>query len=211
MNRVYLLPALILGLFILEAGDDTQAAQTPNKPTNIINKVIDYELPVSETVKVRLKDLQVEFDDKGRPVKLTPEELKKRKGDDAAEQKLPGYKVNFSVLKPGDIVQVSMSKPKDKEKTSWTAAGQYLGILLDVDQEKLTVRVDPAGPPPAGSIPGNKGGKPDKKGGKTVAKEGGPPKVAVDAEQRQATTILIVEQAPDKEGKRGKEKKKKDK
>lgn len=218
MRRSCFLMALIVGLSLLVGSDGTQAADVAKNKNNkntgnpAINKVVDYVLAVNEGVKVRVKDLAVEFDDKGRPLKMTPEELKKRKGDDPADQKLPGYKSSFSILKPGDVVQVFLSKPKDKEKTVWIPANQqYLGILLEVDELKLTLRVNPAGPPPAGSIPMTRGGdkkKPGAPNNTPAPKDSGTLRVALDDEQRQATTILIVERAPEKEGKRPPPKKK---
>lgn len=218
MRRRFFLMALILGLVLVVAGEAADIKNNNINNKNINNpagmRVVDYVLPINEGVKVRIKDLGVEFDDKGRPMKYTPEDLKKRKGDDAVEQKLPGYKSTFAILKPGDVVQVYMSKPKDKEKTAWVSANQnYLGIILDVDEVKMVLRVDPSGPPAAGSIPMMRPGGGDKKkpgaAPPPAAKENnGPPRVALDDEQRQATTILIVERAPEREGKRPAPKKK---
>jgi hypothetical protein len=60
-------------------------------------------------VLVRTAQPREEFDEKGRLRKFTREELKELKGPDP---KVPGYKAEFSDLSAGQIVQVSLGKPK---------------------------------------------------------------------------------------------------
>jgi hypothetical protein len=167
---------------------------------------VDYEFSVLETAKVRLLNPPAEFDDKGNPRKLTSEELKKRKGDDPAEQKLTGVKSDFGVLKPGDVVQITFSRPKnpkDLENTTWTTlSGQMVGVVADVNPGKtsksLTVRVFPNGPPTAGDGGNRKG-----------MLRGDAPKNVIKPDQRQASIIVIAEQGPDQDarpGKKGKNK-----
>lgn len=236
MRRLILLPLLILGYSMFQS-DDGQAAII-RKPgvggaAGLRNMIqgkggaaaaaanVDYELTTAEGVKVRIKELQMEFDEKGRVKKYTPEELKKRKGDTPEEQKLSGYKIDYNVLKPGDVIQVSLSRVnKDKESKSWSSAGNMVGTVIDVSANVITLRVNPNGPPPAanqqGGRPGGGEGKPgagnaERGGG---GKGGGPQgqaanKVVISADKSQATTIMILEQAPEPEGKRGKDREKK--
>jgi hypothetical protein len=173
------------------------------------NSDVDYEFNVLEDAKVRLLNPPVEFDEKGQPKKFSSEESKKRKGDTPAEQKLPGIKCEFNVLKPGDVVQVSFSRPKnpkDLENTTWSSvAGQMTGVITNVDADKeegkiMTVRVSPNGPPQGG----------DKGGGRMKQRGEAGSRNTIKPEQRQASVIVIVEQAPEPEN-RGKGFKKKKK
>jgi hypothetical protein len=169
---------------------------------------IDYEFSVLDSAKVRLANPPVQFDDKGRPKKLTSEEMKKLKGDDAAEQKLTGIKSSFDVLKPGDVVQISFSrpkKPKDLENTGWTSiSGGLVGVVTNVDAGKaksLTVRVSPNGTPQFDQS--------GKGGDRQALLRRDAPKNVIKADQRQASVIVIVDQAPDQEMKQAKRKKNK--
>lgn len=184
---------------------------------------IDYELTAADAVRVRLKDLPIEFDDKGHLKKFTPEDLKKKKGDTADEQKLTGYKSDFNVLKPGDVIQVSLSKLNKDKEAKGGAAGNYVGVIVDMSDKVITLRVHPNGPVPrAVAAPEGRGGqgggknpeKGERPGGKGPEGRGGAGapaanRVVIAADKSQASTIVIIEQAPEPEGKRGKEREKK--
>jgi hypothetical protein len=198
-----------LGIAALLLGEMSLAAPPPKRPMpgkGPNSQDVDYEFNVLADVKVRLLNPPVEFDDKGRPKKLDSEESRKRKGDTPAEQRLPGIKSDFNVLKPGDVVQVSFSRPKnpkDLENTTWSAiSGQMVGVITNVDSDKetklMTVRVSPNGPPQGG----------DKGGGRMKQRGEAGSRSVIKPEQRQASVIVIVEQAPEPEN-RGKGFKKK--
>lgn len=229
--RRYILLALLMFGFVLPASADIKPRIGPLQ--NLRNQAggrqgqaansIEYELTAADSVKVRMKDLSIEFDEKGHPKKFTAEELKKRKGETAEEQKLPGYKSDFNVLKPGDVIQVSLSKVKDKEaKTFSSSAGSFVGLIVDMSDKSITLRVNPNGPPPQATAMMNRGGdrggkNPEGKpmpNGNRGGKEGGGAgpaaanRVVIAGDKSQATTILIIEQAPEPEGKRGPERKK---
>jgi hypothetical protein len=62
-----------------------------------------------EDVKVRMLNPPPKFDDKGRIRRYTAKELKELKGED---KKTPGYPAEFSDLKQGQYVQVTLVKKK---------------------------------------------------------------------------------------------------
>jgi hypothetical protein len=69
----------------------------------------NVELQASDDMKVRVKELPPVFDEKGKVKKLSPKELKERKGD----TKLPGYTAELSDLKSNQTVTVYLAKKKD--------------------------------------------------------------------------------------------------
>jgi hypothetical protein len=66
------------------------------------------EFVADDDMKIRTLQLPVEYDDKGKPRKLTQKELKERRGSDLS---LPGYEADFDMLKQGQLVNVSLEKP----------------------------------------------------------------------------------------------------
>ena len=70
----------------------------------------DVELQTTEEVKVRQANPPEAFDDKGKPKRYTPKELKELKGPDP---KVPGYNAEFSDLHEGQYVTISLVKKKD--------------------------------------------------------------------------------------------------
>jgi hypothetical protein len=74
------------------------------------SKTQDVELQTTDEVKVRLAQPPQKFDDKGQVKKHTAKELKELKGPDP---KLPGYTAEFSDLREGQIVTVTLVKKKD--------------------------------------------------------------------------------------------------
>lgn len=200
-----------VGIAALLLGEMSLAAPPPAKrpmPKGPNSQDVDYEFNVLADAKVRLLNPPVEFDEKGRPKKFDSEENKKRKGDTPAEQKLPGIKSEFNALKPGDVVQITFSRPKnpkDLPNTTWsTITGPMVGVITTVDADKeegkiMTVRVSPNGPPQGGD-----------KGGRMKLRGEAGSRSVIKPEQRQASVIVIVEQAPEPEnpGKGFKKKKK---
>lgn len=68
----------------------------------------DYELQTTDDVKIRLAKPPEQFDDKGGVKKLTRKQLRELKGD----PKLPGYPGEFSNLREGQIVSVTLVRKK---------------------------------------------------------------------------------------------------
>jgi hypothetical protein len=74
----------------------------------------DFDLESTPTVVVRTLELPADYDDKGNPKKYTAAEVKELKGNNPD---LPGYTSSFDKLLAGQVVRVSLVKPKaDKEK-----------------------------------------------------------------------------------------------
>jgi hypothetical protein len=71
------------------------------------NKNTDFT--VADDVKVRMANPPTKFDEKGKPVKYSQEELKELKGPDP---KLTGYKAEFSDLRANQTVTVMLMKKK---------------------------------------------------------------------------------------------------
>jgi hypothetical protein len=88
-------------------------------------KTQEVEVPTLDDVKVRIPQPPVAFDDDGKIKKPTAEELKKLKGDSS----LPGYQGDFSSLRSGQMVTITLMRKKDAKPPA------------------------PAGPNPAGGKP----------------------------------------------------------
>jgi hypothetical protein len=73
------------------------------------DKTVDIEWQSIDDVKVRMLNPPPKFDDKGRIKRYTRKELQELKGDD---KKTPGYPAEFSDLKAGQYVQVSLVQKK---------------------------------------------------------------------------------------------------
>jgi hypothetical protein len=73
----------------------------------------NVEIQADDNMKVRTLLLPVEYDEKGRPRKLTEKEKKALKGPDATQ---PGYMADFDSLKPGQEVKVFLAKSKNAHK-----------------------------------------------------------------------------------------------
>jgi hypothetical protein len=72
----------------------------------------DYDLDAANDVKVRRQDPPVQYDDKGNVKKYTSKELSELKGD----SKLPGYAADWTDLKVGQTIKISVVAPKkDKD------------------------------------------------------------------------------------------------
>jgi hypothetical protein len=69
----------------------------------------DIKLEAADNIKVRVKYLPVEYDEKGKVKKYTPKELADLKGPD---KKLPGYTADLDNLGKGQLVEVYIPKPK---------------------------------------------------------------------------------------------------
>jgi hypothetical protein len=78
-----------------------------------VSQKIDLDAP--EDMKVRTMLLPLEFDEKGKPRRLTEKEKRALKGPDPA---LPGYTADLESLKPDQLVEIYLAKqaPKSRAK-----------------------------------------------------------------------------------------------
>jgi hypothetical protein len=110
----------------------------------------DLEIQLDDEVKVRSLKPPVQYDEKGKPRRLTDEERKELKGKDP---KVPGYARNVTDLKPGQVVQVYLSrerlakrdvnaakddakKGEPNEKSAWVPAGKVTGTVASLGNQK---------------------------------------------------------------------------
>lgn len=86
-----------------------------------------------------------EFDDKGNPKKPSNAELNKMKGDTTEERRLPGYKIDLSSVRIGDVIKVSIGKPKasttNSAKVSYTHVGDIVGTVSKVSGSQVTIQI----------------------------------------------------------------------
>jgi hypothetical protein len=90
------------------------------------------ELDAPDDMKVRTMLLPIEFDDKGKPRRLTEKEKRELKGPDPS---LPGYTAEFDSLKPDQTVEVYLAKQPPK-KTSTSRRSQTTTEETDNDTDK---------------------------------------------------------------------------
>jgi hypothetical protein len=75
--------------------------------TGVRFKRIDMQ--ATDNIKIRILNPPADFDAKGKPRRYTSKELKEMKGPDT---KRPGYTADFDSLKPGQIVNLYLPRPK---------------------------------------------------------------------------------------------------
>lgn len=102
-----------------------------------VNKNVD--LQAAEELVVRLMQPPVEFDEKGRPRRLTDKEKRALQGPDP---KLPGYTAEFENLKANQVVRVTLArrkevgKPKEKDFLADGERPQVKMIVILADPER---------------------------------------------------------------------------
>jgi hypothetical protein len=93
-----------------------QMAQQEANAYQIKKEAHTVDIETADDLKVRMANPPIAFDEKGKPKKYTPAELKELKGD----PKLPGYAGDFDSLRPGQIVTIKLMKMKDTPKAKPT-------------------------------------------------------------------------------------------
>jgi preprotein translocase subunit YajC len=82
--------------------------------TTMERQTKNVDVESTDEVKVRLADPPAAYDDKGNIKKRTEKELKALKGDPKdPDYKLPGYPAQFSDIRQGSYVRVSLVKKKE--------------------------------------------------------------------------------------------------
>jgi hypothetical protein len=106
----------MLALRQLAVQAQQQRVATPGQagsPLQVTKVPKDIDLRAIDEMKVRVLDLPVEFDEKGKAKKWTRKEIAERKGPDPS---LPGYTADFDNIKAGQIVKVYLVKQKPAPK-----------------------------------------------------------------------------------------------
>jgi hypothetical protein len=93
----------------------------------------EVEWTAADDIKVRLHNPPPQFDDKGRIKRYSPKELRELKGND----KLPGYPAEFSDIKSGQIVQVTLQQKKGGARPIKRGKDAEADVLPD-DLPKMT-------------------------------------------------------------------------
>lgn len=195
MPRFLALSGLVLGLTILAISEDGFAAQAKRPAPTANGAEVTVSVAPDNVLRVRLLNLPGGgFDEKGNIKVMTSAEKLKAKGDTPAEQRLRGYKGGVDQLKPGDMVEVTLSSakldPKDKEKKVYSASGKPVvsGKLISADSKQIAVQL-------AGTYPAGAGVKKD--GNKVTLSDSFP-----------ATMVVVTQEAaPSPSGKPPKNKK----
>ncbi len=107
-----------------------QLARAEANMFQVINATQKVDFQVEENVKVRVKELPEQFDEKGNIKRYSAAELAVLKGKD---KHLPGYESALENLKPSQIVQVKLSPHK---KTRPASASSDTGGEKSKDAEK---------------------------------------------------------------------------
>ena len=103
------------------------AANDPAQPHSppIEKKTQQVDVTGTDDVKVRLTDPPPAYDDKGNIKKRTDKELKELKGDPKdPDYKLPGYPAQFTDMRQGSYVKVTLVKKKETHPTRPQAQGR---------------------------------------------------------------------------------------
>ncbi len=98
---------------------------------HVVNAAQKVDFQAEENVKVRIKALPEQFDDKGNIKTYTKEELAELKGKD---KNLPGYESSLDKLQNGQIVQVTLGVHKKPKPVAPPAASP--AVEKDKDKDK---------------------------------------------------------------------------
>jgi hypothetical protein len=78
-----------------------------NSPYKVVTATAEFALPIMDDIKVARTTLEIEYDDKGKVIQYTAEELKKKK-----HPNMPGYTAKREDALPGQLVKVYLGKSK---------------------------------------------------------------------------------------------------
>ncbi len=115
-------------------------ARTQANMFQVVNATQKVDFQVDEKVKVRVKDLPEQFDDKGNIKKYTKEELIELKGKD---KNLPGYESSIDAIKPGQILQVALVVHKKPKPLSTSSSSSSKDISTEKGKDKDAVKEAP--------------------------------------------------------------------
>jgi hypothetical protein len=112
---------------------EVQQARAEANLFQVVTATQKVEFQAEENVKVRIKDLPQDFDDKGNIKKYTREELAELKGKD---KNLPGYESSIDALKVGQVVQVTLGAHKKPRPSSSSSTSVSKNKDADSDKDK---------------------------------------------------------------------------
>ncbi len=115
-------------------------ARTQANMFQVVQATQKVDFQVDEKVKVRVKNLPEQFDDKGNIKKYTKEELTELKGKD---KNLPGYESSIDAIKPGQILQVALVVHKKPKPLSTSPSASGKEISTDKAKDKDAVKEAP--------------------------------------------------------------------
>ena len=95
----------------------------------------EIQFQADANVKVRIKELPEQFDEKGNIRKYTPAELSALKGKD---KNLTGYESSVEALQPGQVVMVSLHSHKKSSSAAPDAPVSRKGKTDDKEAEPAT-------------------------------------------------------------------------
>jgi hypothetical protein len=84
-----------------------QQAAAQQNPFKVVKDTHQISFQMADDVAVRILNLPIEYDDKGEMKKLTPDEIKERKGKDP---KMIGFASSPADLKGGQIVRITLER-----------------------------------------------------------------------------------------------------
>jgi hypothetical protein len=103
----------------------------------------DAIFQASDATEVRYQDPPIRQDARGQITLYTVAELRELRGNDP---KLPGYKADFTDLKPGQIVRMVTGRKKDPARPNQAEAvtGDWLGTIsrVEKDGKKVVLRFE---------------------------------------------------------------------
>jgi hypothetical protein len=121
-----------------------QMAQQQAQMATIKQEKQSLDIEASDEIVVRAANPPVQFDDKGNVKKYTAKELKALKGNNP---KLPGYESDFDSLRPDQIVEIHLAKPKEQPKPKATNKDADKDALAETSKPVATMIIILADPP----------------------------------------------------------------
>jgi len=147
MNPRFLVHSVLFSAALILNSGNQPGAQAGGQRIRAAVTHRDIEVRVADDVVVRFRKVPVQFDDKGKPITPTQEQLRALKGD----PKLPGYAADYGDLKAGQIVEIRLGKRKAQKdakegdsdagkKTGLTSLGELTGRVIRVEGQGASNR-----------------------------------------------------------------------
>jgi hypothetical protein len=118
-----------------------QSAGAQANKFQVVKATQKVNFHASENLKVRIKDLPKQFDEKGKIKRYSQKELSERKGKDKS---LPGFESSPEALRVGQVVQVTLrpiKKPKAALADRVEEKGKAKGKVKEKDPSERKLQV----------------------------------------------------------------------